>query len=289
MVGFAYDYDWAAYFEALRRRIPVWIRMETQDEAFSRARSKAFGRSLLYRLIYLGISKAFFIGKLNREHYRRHGIPERKLVRSPYCTVDRVGGDRNEEKIARRQRVRELYGWSESEVVVGFFGKFISKKNPDLILDAIHRLGDDNVVALLVGSGELESQLRQQAEALGAGRVAFPGFVNQTALPDYYLATDILVLPSLRMGETWGLVVNEALQAGCAVVMTETVGSCREFEDLERVRVIRQGDVRPGKVSRELSAFPRSFQWAQERMKAYSVEVAAEAIAAEIHQLALHS
>ena len=186
LVGFAYDYDWATYVEALRQRIPVWIRMETQDEAFSRTKSKAIGRSLFYRTIYLGVSKAFFIGQLNREHYLRHGIPERKMVRSPYCTVDRVGGLPNEEKSARRLRVRGFYGWSESEVVVGFFGKFIRKKNPDLILDAINLLGDNNVVALLVGSGELESQLRQQGEALGVGRVAFPGFVNQTSLPDYY-------------------------------------------------------------------------------------------------------
>jgi len=30
-----------------------------------------------------------------------------------------------------------------------------------------------------------------------------------------------MVLPSRRAGETWGLVVNEALQAGCAVIVSE--------------------------------------------------------------------
>ena len=49
------------------------------------------------------------------------------------------------------------------------------------------------------------------------------GFINQSELPTYYAAADVFVLPSHY--ETWGLVVNEALSAGLAVIATKEVGA----------------------------------------------------------------
>jgi glycosyltransferase involved in cell wall biosynthesis len=59
-------------------------------------------------------------------------------------------------------------------------------------------------------------------EVLGERFVA-PGFVNQSQVGRYYAAADCLVLPS-AWGETWGLVVNEALQFGLPVVVSSRVG-----------------------------------------------------------------
>ena len=53
--------------------------------------------------------------------------------------------------------------------------------------------------------------------------VHFSGFMNQTELPAYYAASDIFVLPS-GAGETWGLVVNEAMAAGLPVIASDMVG-----------------------------------------------------------------
>jgi glycosyltransferase involved in cell wall biosynthesis len=109
--------------------------------------------------------------------------------------------------------------------------------------------------------------------------VKFLGFVNQDALPMNYLAADVLVLPSRRMGETWGLVVNEALHAGCGVVMTDAVGCHREFGSWERVRVIPQGDASAcARALTELSIYERAFNWCAEGMRRYSVRAAAEGI-----------
>jgi glycosyltransferase involved in cell wall biosynthesis len=95
-------------------------------------------------------------------------------------------------------------------------------------------------------------------------------------------------LPSRRAGETWGLVVNEALQAGCAVVMTEAVGCHREFGDWERVRVIPENDAGAGAAAlRELARFPRDFGWCAGAMRAYSIDAAAQALALEIDRLAV--
>ena len=60
-------------------------------------------------------------------------------------------------------------------------------------------------------------------EKAGATTIYFLGFQNQTQLSPFYHAADLLVLPS-REGETWGLVVNEALHHGLPCLVSEPVG-----------------------------------------------------------------
>ncbi len=48
------------------------------------------------------------------------------------------------------------------------------------------------------------------------------GFVNQSQLPRYYDLCDVFVLPSER--DRWGLAVNEVMNAGKAVIVTDQVG-----------------------------------------------------------------
>jgi len=57
--------------------------------------------------------------------------------------------------------------------------------------------------------------------------VRFMGFRNQSELPAFYALADIFVLPSIN--ETWGLAVNEAMNAGCAIITTDQVGSAADL------------------------------------------------------------
>jgi glycosyltransferase involved in cell wall biosynthesis len=71
----------------------------------------------------------------------------------------------------------------------------------------------------------LEEACRAQAAAHDLP-VSFAGFLNQSAIASAYAASDCLVLPSDH-GETWGLVVNEAMACGLPAVVSDLVG-CRE-------------------------------------------------------------
>ena len=153
---------------------------------------------------------------------------------------------------------------------------------PGLILEALGLLSPARralTKVVFLGAGTLLDDL-QKAAARFDGQVVFAGFVNQREIPGYYLAADLLILPSRRMGETWGLVVNEALHAGCGVIVTDAVGSHREFGAWERVRVIRERDAQGcAQAMEELARFPRSFDWCAKAMEPYSVPAAATAIA----------
>ena len=62
-------------------------------------------------------------------------------------------------------------------------------------------------------------------------KVKILGFKNQTELPAYFHIADIFVMPS--MAEPWGLVLNEAMSCGCAVVVSDEVMASY---DLVRIR-----------------------------------------------------
>lgn len=283
--GFSYEFEWVALLSCRLLGIPVWIRMETQDEAYMRPVWKSLIRSLVYRFLYAGLDKAFYIGELNKEHLLRHGWPKSRLYRAPYCVVDRWAGMSESEAVERGRRWRNLNGIEHDAWVVGFFGKLITKKNPALLLDACAQLPETcrrQLHVVLVGAGPEEQALREQSERLGL-RVLFCGFVNQSELSDYYLGVDTVVLPSRREGETWGLVVNEALLAGCSVVVSDAVGSRAEFGRWIRVRVFKSEDSGDCAIKlREISVFRRNIEWCRDDMKAYSIEAAAKSLAAAL-------
>jgi glycosyltransferase involved in cell wall biosynthesis len=280
-----YEFEWVAYAMCLALGIRMWLRTETQDEAFERGWIKSLPRSLVYRLLYAPMSRFFYIGELNRRHYLAHGVPEAKLTPARYCVPDVLAMASPTEKQVRRTTLRSRLGLADSTSVVAFFGKLIPKKNPGILIDAWSALPSPlrlRTNLLFVGDGELRAELAQKASAAGCPTI-FTGFINQLELADYYLAADIVVLASWRMGETWGLVVNEALQAGCGVVISEAVGCGVEFANLPRVSRVPVGS--PSLVAEaiaRLAEFPRDFECARAALAPYSVTSAAKGLAQAI-------
>ena len=78
-------------------------------------------------------------------------------------------------------------------------------------------------ILLMAGDGELRPSLEELAAKIAPGLVKFLGFQNQTELPALYDLCDIFVLPSVF--EPWGLVVNEVMNAGKPVIVSDQVGS----------------------------------------------------------------
>ncbi|MEK7464449.1 MAG: glycosyltransferase family 4 protein, partial [Patescibacteria group bacterium] len=99
----------------------------------------------------------------------------------------------------------------------------IDKKRPMDLLMAYENLKDSNKVLVFVGDGILKTALEKYVDERDVKNVHFVGFQNQTELPKFYAAADIFVLPS-GVGETWGLVVNEAMCFSLPVIVSNMVG-----------------------------------------------------------------
>jgi glycosyltransferase involved in cell wall biosynthesis len=292
LVGLNYKYDIVAYYNAVLKGIPVWLRCETQDYAVHRSALKSPIRSLIYRMAYLKMNRIFYIGELNKKHYLDHGVAASILRPARYGTVDRFQSMSPDDKEQLRIKTRNQAGISPTSFVVGFSGKFIEKKNPQILFQMLEHLPESlrsRIHFYFMGSGKLEKELKeltsQTLQKYGVNAF-FPGFINQSQLAGHYLAMDIMVLPSRRMGETWGLVANEAMQAGCGVIVSDAVGCGEDFKTWERFRVFKEPD--PAALASavtDLSKFPRDFNWAREKLQNYSIAATTESLANELKDL----
>ena len=76
---------------------------------------------------------------------------------------------------------------------------------------------------VFMGDGALRLELEKYVEKNNLKNIHFVGFKNQTELPKYYAMADVFILPS-GVGETWGLMVNEAMCFGLPVIVSDIVG-----------------------------------------------------------------
>jgi glycosyltransferase involved in cell wall biosynthesis len=105
--------------------------------------------------------------------------------------------------------------------LVLYVGRLVPEKGIDVLLDAWPHVRQDATL-VLVGEGPLADR------ASTTPRTAMIGPLPRAALPLAYAAAEVVVLPSLatpRFREPWGLVCNEAMHGGRALVVTAAVGA----------------------------------------------------------------
>jgi glycosyltransferase involved in cell wall biosynthesis len=109
-----------------------------------------------------------------------------------------------------------------------FVGRITEEKGLDVLLEASARVGASHQI-VIAGTGPLLEPTKSLAQSLGIDeRVRFVGHVEQADLATLLYSSDVLVLPSVsnrRVRETWGLVVNEAMNCGLPVIATDAVGA----------------------------------------------------------------
>jgi glycosyltransferase involved in cell wall biosynthesis len=109
-------------------------------------------------------------------------------------------------------------------LVVASLDRAHSFKGVNIFLAALAQL-PAAVKGVIVGDGDLRVTYETSAEELGVGsRVVFAGRVSDEELPRYYNLADVTVLPSVTMGEAFGLVLVESMASGTPVVATHLPG-----------------------------------------------------------------
>lgn len=200
---------------------PVFIRGDSQL-GMSPSWLKRTAKQITHRLLLRRFDGFFYVGKRNATYLEHYGASRDRMFFVPHFVDNEWFATRAEAARGQRGSKRASWGAAPTEVVALFVGKFVAKKRPRDLLEALHRSGGAEAIAVFVGSGELEDDLRAEAKRLGV-RAFFEGFKNQSELPLYYASADVLVLPSNR-GETWGLVVNEAMACGLPAIVSDAVG-----------------------------------------------------------------
>lgn len=191
-----------------RHGVPCLVRGEVNG-----LRPRAWWKRWVHRALFTQYAGFLAIGTRNRDYYLAHGVDRSKIWMTPYGVEN--------ERFPFAERGERDRGGEPFRFL--FTGKLEPKKRPMDIIAAcgrLERMGRDDFEVLIVGDGELRERLAAASHGLP---VRMLGFVNQSGMARAYAQADCLLLPS-DSGETWGLVVNEAMATGLPAIVSDSVG-----------------------------------------------------------------
>jgi glycosyltransferase involved in cell wall biosynthesis len=207
------------------------LRAEATDRALPRSSRRRWLKDWVLRSWYGMFSHCFPISSDSDDHFGRLGIPAERRTLVRYAVDVDFFQDQVNHWLPQRVALRQAAAIPSDALVLIWSGKITEVKNPRLLVDALALLSPSErrrCWLLVVGEGALREWFSTAMERLLPGRSRFAGFVNQRQLGRWYAMADALVFPSCQ-GETWGLVVNEALQFGLALLVSDHAGSARDL------------------------------------------------------------
>jgi len=174
-----------------------------------------------------------------------------------------------------KNQLRDKWGLSCDEVLIGFVGRLDYQKNPTLLIDVFAQIVDNIPLTKLVfvGEGPLSDILKVKTRELGLNsKVTWLGFQNgREILPMF----DIFALPSEYEGFPY--VLLEAMHAGLAIISTDVGGVRMMIQDGESGFVVPNRDLfafsekmRTLILDRDLRA--RFGEKCRERVRSFSVD-----------------
>jgi glycosyltransferase involved in cell wall biosynthesis len=227
--------------------IPVLVRAEPWLGDRDRGGPTLLAKHLFFKVLRGLLDGALPIGTLNAEYWRHYLGEDFPLHRMPYAVDNHYFQRRSMEARQGRTALRNELRLDGARPVILFASKLQSRKRCTDLLAAYRNLSmgpgmEPQPYLVIVGDGEERAALERQAAESGLEGVRFCGFRNQSELPRFFDMASVFVLPSRH--EPWGLIVNEVMNAGRAVVVSDDVGCQPDLvEDGVEGCVFPAGDV----------------------------------------------
>lgn len=153
-------------------------------------------------------SKALASGSMHELMLRRMEYHDPVIITKGVGIINKGQGD------------RQPYVNDDRPLKFLYVGRLIELKN---IRNVISVFNDAGLALTIAGTGILENELK----AMSKSNITFTGFVENKELNSIYKNHDVFILASFS--EPWGLVVEEALYRGCALILSDRVGCLEEL------------------------------------------------------------
>ena len=122
------------------------------------------------------------------------------------------------------ERVRRQFVEPDSRMIF-FVGRLVYEKGVQTVIEAMPSVLEEfpDLRFLVAGTGPHVRALQVMIDEFGlSDKIKLLGFVDPHKLPMFYKCADITVVPSIY--EPFGMVVLEAMVAGCPVIVADTGG-----------------------------------------------------------------
>jgi glycosyltransferase involved in cell wall biosynthesis len=217
MIVYGYNQlsQWLAFRYAMTHEVPFALR---SDSNVYLDRSETWQSSIRRRLLHQLVRRAHAVlpvGSANRQYWQKYGAVDSQIFMAPYAIdndkVNRLVGERPSRDPSAPLRLLYL-------------GRLLQRKGVDLLLGAFNRLVATTSSNLtIIGDGPERANLQSMQTASARQQTHWLGKLSNEEAMTAMRDADLFVLPSRY--EPWGLVVNEAMAAGLAVVAHREVGA----------------------------------------------------------------
>jgi glycosyltransferase involved in cell wall biosynthesis len=210
-------------------RVPVLLRTDSTLDDRPRSQLTLSAKQIFFRFLKPKLSAILSVGDENTAYWK-HYLGDNFPVFPCNFAVD---NDYFQSQCAlsapHREELRNSLGLDPTRPVILFAAKLIARKRCADLIAAYGKLCNRSQLSalpylLIVGSGQERQRLETLARATRPADIRFLGFQNQSQLPSFYDLCNCFVLPSTD--EPWGLSVNEAMNAGRPIIVSDRVG-CR--------------------------------------------------------------
>jgi glycosyltransferase involved in cell wall biosynthesis len=260
---------------AMRTNTPYLIAGDANIYNDTATGLKRFIKGLWLRSVVQRAGALLSVGTANRLFWSAYGARAEQIFDARFAVDNDYFAQASERRKNDAEELRRKLGL-EGKAVFLFVGRLVKRKNVDLIIRAARQLNDERIAVLIAGSGDEQESL----EALAAGdpRVIFAGNVAQTELPMFYALADVLILPARE--EPWGLVVNEAMACGLAIIAHQHCGAAVDLVGADNGAALESFSVEElARAMRRIASderLRRSMQKrSREKIQAWSIESAA--------------
>jgi glycosyltransferase involved in cell wall biosynthesis len=222
------------------------------------------------------------VGSASRRFWESYGAGAEKIFEAGFAVDNEFFANEGGRLRSAAAELKAQLGLTGKTVLL-FVGRLIRRKNVDLIIRAAQALDDDRIAVVIAGSGEEREALEKLAgnDLAFSSRVIFAGNVSPADLPLYYALSDVLALPAAQ--EPWGLVINEAMASGLAVIAHHHCGAAVDLVAEDNGAALKTFSVEEMSAAMKLIAEDRARLQAMrsrslEKIKDWSIEAAARGI-----------
>ncbi|MEW6344061.1 MAG: glycosyltransferase family 4 protein [Pseudomonadota bacterium] len=196
----------------------------------------------LERMVYHGGTRHIVLSRESGDVlHMRYRVPEERIRVVPGC----VDTSRFALRVTRKQ-ARKRLAIPQDRPVLLCARPLIPGMGLDDLIDAIFmvKLAVPDVFLVIVGTGPEQELLYARIVARNLeDQVRLAGFVSDDALPQYYRAADLTIVPTVVMKDC-GLTAIESLATGTPVLVTAEGGSAEAVAPLSDHLVIASGGYR---------------------------------------------
>jgi len=206
--------------------IPLLERMDGTLIDHPRSKFKLAIKRAFFSIARHFISGVLPVGTKNQEYWEHYLGSKFPSFLAPYAVDNGYFQAAAIAAHSRREEFRMQLGLEPGRPIILYASKLMERKRCIDLIEAhlgMKPLADGKrPYLLIVGDGSERAKCEERVNAAGESSVRFLGFQNQSQLARFFDICDVFVLPSVY--EPFALVVNEVMNAGKPLIVSDEVG-----------------------------------------------------------------